>query len=228
MSAAGPISPEEFAALMEPLGPFEPAPCLAAAVSGGSDSLALALLADAWVRERAGSLLALIVDHGLRPEAEREVRETVARLAGKGIAARILSVNGLSRGPALAERARQARYAILLNACRAHGILHLLLGHHATDQAETVIMRALSSSGPAGLAGMARMTETRWLRVLRPLLAIPSVRLRATVSAAGLDWVNDPSNTDRAALRPRLRALRADRDGTGAATAALVDVAAAA
>jgi len=227
VNADGSVGPVEFAALMAPLGPFEPAPRLAAAVSGGADSLALALLADSWARERGGSLLTLIVDHGLRPEAEQEARDTAARLAGRGIATRILTVEGLSHGTGLAERAREARYGILLEACREQGILHLLLGHHAADQAETVIMRSLSSSGLGGLASMARLAETRWVRVLRPLLAVPPARLRATVAAAGLDWVSDPSNSDPAALRPRLRALRADRDGTGAATAALVDAAAA-
>ena len=54
---------------MTALGPFEPAPRIAAGVSGGADSMALALLADAWARERGGSLLALIVDHGLRAES---------------------------------------------------------------------------------------------------------------------------------------------------------------
>ena len=53
---------------MARLGPFEPAPRLAAGVSGGADSMALALLADVWARERGGALLALIVDHGLRAE----------------------------------------------------------------------------------------------------------------------------------------------------------------
>ena len=53
------------------LGPFEPSPRIAAGVSGGADSMALALLADAWARERGGSLLALVVDHGLRAESRQ-------------------------------------------------------------------------------------------------------------------------------------------------------------
>lgn len=207
---------------MAGLAPFEPSPRLAIGVSGGADSLALVLLADEWTRRRGGSVLALIVDHGLRPEAAAEAAETASRLAERGIGARILRVEGLARGPALAERAREARFRVLADACAAEGILHLLLGHHAGDQAETVLIRSLGGSGAAGLAGIAPMVETAGLRILRPLLAVPPAFLRAMLQSIGVDWVEDPSNADRAALRPRLRQLRHDGAGVGSATTALV------
>lgn len=227
-AAHAPLDAAAFGARLDPLGPFEPAPALAVAVSGGADSLALAVLAQGWVAARGGSLLGLIVDHGLRPDSAAEAAGAAARLAGRGIQARVLLVAGLGRGPGLAERARAARYAALEAACATADIAHLLLGHHAADQAETVILRALSGSGSAGLAGMAALAETARLRLLRPLLAIPSARLRATLTAAGLGWAEDPSNVDPAATRARLRALRADRAGAGPATRALVAAAAAA
>ncbi|MDE2582833.1 MAG: tRNA lysidine(34) synthetase TilS, partial [Rhodospirillales bacterium] len=221
-----PVGAAEFAARLDPLGPFEPSPHVAVAVSGGADSLALALLAHAWVGARGGRLLGLIVDHGVRAAAAAEAAEAAARLAGIGVPARILRLHGLARGPGLAERARAARYAALDAACAAAGIVHLLLGHHAGDQAETVILRALSGSGPAGLAGIAALTEAAGPRRLRPLLDIPPARLRATLTAAGLGWTEDPSNADQAATRGRLRQLRADRAGSGPATRALVAAAA--
>jgi tRNA(Ile)-lysidine synthase len=222
-----PIGAEAFSALMAPLGPFESAPRLAAGVSGGADSLCLALLADAWARARGGSLLALIVDHGLRPESAAEALATQTRLAGCAIPSRILTLADLEHGPALAERARAARYRALASACAAEGILHLLLGHHAADQAETVLIRALGGSAAAGMAGMAALAETGTLRLLRPLLPVPPGRLRTTLRAAGIGWVEDPSNSDPRPLRSRIRLLRADRDGTGAATAGLARAAAA-
>ena len=82
---SAPVDAADFAACMAPLGPFEPAPRLALAVSGGADSMALALLAQGWAAERGGSVLALVVDHGLRPEAAREVALTRERLAARGI-----------------------------------------------------------------------------------------------------------------------------------------------
>ncbi len=220
-----PLTPAEFAALMAPLGPFEPKPRLAVAVSGGADSLALVLLADGWARARGGAALGLIVDHGLRTESGGEAEQARATLASRGIAALVLRAIGLRHGPALAARARTARYALLRTACAEAGIVHLLMGHHAADQAETVITRALAGSGPAGLAGMAALAEEAGLRLLRPLLCIRPARLRATLAAAGVAWAEDPSNADPAALRSRLRALRRDRDGDGPATAALLGAA---
>jgi tRNA(Ile)-lysidine synthase len=218
VSTTGPVAAEEFATLMAPLGPFEPCPRLAVAVSGGADSTALALLAHAWARARGGSVRALIVDHGLRDESAAEAALTRARLMARGIAAEVLTLQGLARGPALAARARAARYRALEAACCVHGIVHLLLGHHAGDQAETLAIRAGAGSGPAGLAAMAALSESAWVRRLRPLLAVPPARLRATLRAAGIGWVEDPSNADPATLRARLRAMRGDPAGTGAGT----------
>jgi tRNA(Ile)-lysidine synthase len=218
MSAIGPMTSEEFASLMAPLGPFEPRPRLAVAVSGGADSMALALLADAWACAGGGAVRALIVDHGLRDESAAEAELTRARLMARGIPAEVLTLQGLARGPGLAARARAARYGALEAACRGRGIVHLLLAHHAGDQVETLAMRAGAGSGTAGLAAMAALGESAWVRRLRPLLAVAPVRLRATLRAAGIAWVEDPSNADPAALRARLRAARGDPEGTGSAT----------
>ena len=214
-----------FAAAMDRLGPFEPAAALAAAVSGGADSLALALLARDWAGTRGGNLLALVVDHNLRPESAAEAHTTIARLQGQGIDARLLTLGGLMRGPGLAARARIARHAALEAECVARGIVHLLFGHHAGDQAETLRMREAAGSGPRGMAGMAALVESALVRRLRPLLAVPPGRLRALLRAASLDWIEDPSNRDPATLRARLRVALDDPAGEGAEVAALVAVA---
>ncbi len=200
-----PVTPTEFAARLDPLGPFEPHPRLAIAVSGGPDSLALALLTATWATHRDGTVLALIVDHRIRPKSTAEAQTVAHRLTALNIPSRILTLTGLTPGPALAERARDARYHALSTACRDAGILHLLLGHHAADQAETLMIRALSHSASHGLAGMPVLRETPHLRLLRPLLGIDPARLRATLRHAGVPWVEDPSNTNPASLRPRLR-----------------------
>lgn len=208
-----------FAAWIERLGPFEPAPRLAVACSGGADSLALTLLAHDWARARGGCGTALIVDHGLRPESAAEAAATAQRLATLGIHHSVLRLENLEHGPALAARARAARYDALQRSCARAGMLHLLLGHHAADQAETRVMRLLRGSGPDGLAGMAALVETPMLRLLRPLLDATPAALRATLRARGVCWVEDPSNRDRAMLRARLRLALADPDGTGLTTA---------
>lgn len=210
--SAGVVEDGHFAAIMAGLGPWLPdgagLPEVGIAVSGGADSLCLAYLAGRWRR----AVRALIVDHGLRPAASAEARLTRDRLARLGIPAEILVLDGLRPGPGVADRARRARYAALSAACRRAGIVDLLLGHHAGDQAETVLMRRRAASGPDGLAGMAAVSFTGDLRLVRPFLGVEPACLRGTLRRAGLEWVEDPSNADLRAERARLRrALSADQ-----------------
>jgi tRNA(Ile)-lysidine synthase len=168
--------------------------------------MALALLAADWARARAGGVLALIVDHGLRPASAAEAVLTAQRLAGCGIPARVLTLRSLRPGPSLAARARAARLDALIAAATEAGALHLLLGHHAGDQAETVLMRARAGSGAAGLAGIPALRETHGLRLLRPLLHVPPADLRTLLRNRGVGWIEDPSNHDLRTTRARLRA----------------------
>ena len=120
---------------------------------------------------------------------------------------------GAKPASGLQEAARDARYRLLFEACRRHGILHLLVAHHAGDQAETIAMRAARRSGPDGLAGMAAVVEHRDARLLRPLLGVSRDRLTATLERRAIGWIDDPSNDDRRFERVRVRqdgsALRA-------------------
>ncbi len=206
-SAASPVGSDEFAALIAPLGPFEPAPRLAVAVSGGADSLALVHLADDWARAHAGRVVALIVDHRLRPESTAEARRVAASLAAGGIEAQVLTRKGGPLDRAVQAEARAARYRLLAAWCRAAGVLHLLVAHQRDDQAETFAMRLDRGSGLDGLAGMPAVDERWGLRVLRPLLTVPRARLAATLRARGLGWIEDPSNRDPRFARSRVRAL---------------------
>ncbi|MGB1548602.1 MAG: tRNA lysidine(34) synthetase TilS, partial [Alphaproteobacteria bacterium] len=190
---------------MAAFGPFEAKPHLAVAVSGGTDSLALTLLAAEWAKARGGVVLALTVDHGLRREAAAEARQVGKWLRAQRIPHRILRWEGKKPKTGIQEAAREARYGLLTERCRKEGILHLLLAHHQEDQAETFLFRMMRGSGIEGLAAMPRLAEREDLRLLRPLLEIPKARLRATLEAAGQDWIEDPSNADRAFARVRLR-----------------------
>jgi tRNA(Ile)-lysidine synthase len=203
---------------MAVLGPFETAPRLAVAVSGGPDSLALALLAADWAGARGGEVLALSVDHGLRPESAAEACQVGEWLSARGIAHSILRWTGPKPATGIQAAARAARYALLEDRCRREGILHLLLGHQREDQAETIALRKERKSGPDGLAGMAALAERPGVRLLRPLIEVPKVRLRATLEALGQPWIEDPSNRDRRFARVRLRERGSpDDDGRAAA-----------
>ncbi|HQT47377.1 MAG TPA: tRNA lysidine(34) synthetase TilS, partial [Acidocella sp.] len=192
----------QFALAMSRLGPFGPAPRLACAVSGGADSTALVLLAQAWAARHEGSVLALIVDHGLRAESAAEAAQTAARLHGRGIAAQILTLSGI-RAPALQEKARRARFAALTQAALDAGCLHLLLGHHAADQSETLAMRARRGAG--GGEGIAAWSARNGVVLLRPLLEFSPADLRVYLAAHGMGWVEDPSNQNPKFERVRLR-----------------------
>ena len=122
-------------------GPFGREPVIAAAVSGGADSLALCLLADPWVRKRGGRLVALTVDHGLRPGSGEEAGRVGDWLARRGIAHRVLRWRGEKPRRGVQAAAREARYHLLREGCARHGALHLLLAHQREDQAETFVMR---------------------------------------------------------------------------------------
>jgi len=213
------LGPLAFARLMAPFGPFESSPVLAVAVSGGRDSLALAVLAHAWAGERDGQVVALIVDHGLRAQSAAEAAATGDLLRGLGIEAHVLVWSGAKPASGVQAAARAARYRLLGEECRRCGILHLLVGHHADDQAETVTMRRARGSGADGLAGMAALVELPELRLLRPLLAVPRARLTATLQARGLRWLDDPSNLDPRFERARLRAGGAPLQWRGRAIA---------
>jgi tRNA(Ile)-lysidine synthase len=221
-SASAPAAPEPpprplgdaaFAALIEPLGPFERPPELAVAVSGGPDSLALCLLARRWAEAHGGRVVALTVDHRLRPDSAAEAAAVASWLATLGICHHVLVWEGGKPTSGIQAAAREARYRLLGDWCRRADVLHLLLGHQREDQAETVALRAARGSGPDGLAAMAPVREMAGLRLLRPLLPVPRAALQATLAAAGQPWLEDPSNRAPSFARTRLRgAARLDVD----------------
>jgi tRNA(Ile)-lysidine synthase len=192
---------------MAALGPFEARPRLAVAVSGGPDSLALALLARDWSAGRGGTVVALTVDHRLRPGSGAEARQVGAWLAAAGIEHRLLVRRGPPPSGDRQAAARAARYALLAGWCGRHGVLHLLLAHQQEDQAETLLLRLARGSGLFGLAAMPALSERDGLRLLRPLLAVPRACLAALLRRAGQPWIEDPSNRDPAYRRARLRRL---------------------
>src|SRR5213083_1685838 len=165
---------------------WKAAPALVLAVSGGPDSIALMWLAARWRRAlaRGPRLVAVTVDHGLRPEAAAEARE-VKRLARiLELPHRTLRWTGPKPRTGLPAAARAARYRLLVQAARASGATHILTAHTRDDQAETLLMRILRGSGIAGLAAMARVSERDGLLLVRPLLDVPKSQLVATLQKA--------------------------------------------
>ena len=201
-------------------------PGIVLAVSGGPDSTALLLLAARWRarRKHGPGILAVTVDHGLRKEAAAEARDA-ARLARKlGVRHRTVTWSGAKPAGGLQEKARRARYRLLSEAAVKAGASHILTAHTLDDQAETVLMRLLRGSGPAGLAAMARETRLGDLILTRPLLEIPKARLLATLRKAKVAFAEDPSNRDPRFTRVRMRELMPAlaEEGLGAKRLALL------
>jgi len=218
---ATPVS-QVFTEALARLGPFGAEPRLAVAASGGADSTALALLAHEFCAARGGQVLALIVDHGLRPESGAEAALTARRLAARGIASQVLVLSGLPRGARLQQAARIARYEAMTQAAFAAGYLHLLLGHHAADQEETVAMRA--RRGPGGAEGISAWSARNQVLLLRPLLGVRPGALRDYLRVQGMDWVEDPSNQAEKFERVRIRQAGQGHPPSGAAERAAREV----
>jgi tRNA(Ile)-lysidine synthase len=199
----------ELAASLTAIGGFEARPRVAVAVSGGPDSLALVLLAERWARQRGGQVWALTVDHGLRPESADEARTVAGWLDARAIPHEILVWAGDKPTSGIQEAARDARYRLIGEWCRAQGVLHVLTAHHREDQVETYLIRRRAGSGIDGLAGMSAVRELPGCRLVRPLLSVPRARLAALLENEGQPFLLDPSNSNPLFERARLRAAAA-------------------
>ena len=188
---------------------WKAAPAIVLAVSGGPDSIALMWLAARWRRAlaRGPRLIAVTVDHGLRPEAKREAREVKRLARSLDLPHRTLRWSGTKPQTGLPAAAREARYRLLVQVARKSGASHILTAHTRDDQAETLLMRLLRGSGIAGLAAMARESERDGVKLARPFLNVSKAQLVATLDRAKIGFADDPTNRDLTFTRPRLRGL---------------------
>lgn len=185
---------------------------LAVALSGGGDSLALALMADAWAREAGRDLLVLTVDHGLQADSAAWTQACAATAARLGRPFRALTWVGEKPPAGLPAAARSARHRLLAEAGRMAGARVILMGHTADDVAEAALMREAGGTTPAPRewAPSPAWPEGHDVFVLRPLLGVGRADLRAWLAARGETWIDDPANADLRFARSRARA-RLDR-----------------
>lgn len=208
--AAPDPSPELVARFAEALARLWPEDGrLGLAVSGGPDSLALLVLAEATI---PGRFEVATVDHGLRPASAGECAMVARICAERGIPCSILAVT-LAAGNVQSE-ARKARYAALAAWAEQRVLSAVATAHHADDQAETLLMRLNRGSGLSGLTGVreARFMPGSAVAVIRPLLAFRRHELGELVTSAGLEPVQDPSNADERFDRVRIRRALAEAD----------------
>ncbi|MEM8848969.1 MAG: tRNA lysidine(34) synthetase TilS [Pseudomonadota bacterium] len=211
---------DAIAALADRIAALPRTSAVGIAVSGGSDSSALLIAAQATGRR----IRALTVDHGLRSETASEIRHVGGLCRNLGCDHDIVTLD-LEPGPNLQARAREARYAALAGAAQAAGIEAVLLGHTADDVAETLVMRLARGAGIDGLARMAECRRDRGIDWHRPALSLTRADLRSALRSRGIVWIEDPSNDDpdfeRVAARRAIAALGLDSRNLAASAEAL-------
>lgn len=198
---------------------WEPGDRVLVAVSGGRDSVVLLDLLCETAGVHGARLELGTVDHGTRAGSAGDADFAAALGAARGLPVHRFAL-GLGAGASEAT-CREARYAAL----RSVGAARVAVAHHRADQAETVLLRLLRGTGPAGLAAM----RPRAGDLVRPLLGLDPGDLAAWAASRGLGWREDPSNGDprhlrnrvRAELLPLLEALRAGAVAALCRTAAL-------
>lgn len=200
-AGAGPNLPNPALAALDPLSPVLP---LGVAYSGGADSTALLYAA---AQRWPGQVSALHVHHGLQAAADDFVRvceETCARLR---VPLQVVHVDARhADGQSPEDAARLARYAALAQAAGALGLKSVLLGQHADDQIETLLLALSRGAGLPGLSAMAAQFERGGMVFQRPLLLVPATALRDWLVRNTLPFVDDPTNTDERFTRNRIRA----------------------
>lgn len=177
------------------------------ALSGGADSTALACILRILSPRLELELFALTLNHGLRSEADADARWAQALCARLGIpcACRRVDVARLAvaHGWGLEEAGRHARYALLEKERQAQKADFVVLGHHAGDLSEDVLLRLTRGAGWPALGGMAARDDAR--RLLRPLLFTKPQALRNLLKECALSWREDASNASPDFMRNRLR-----------------------
>jgi tRNA(Ile)-lysidine synthase len=174
------------------------------AYSGGADSTALLLAA---LRCWPGQVQAIHIHHGLQAAADEFVRVCDSVCAGRQIPLLVVPVDAShAPGESPEDAARRARYAALAAAAAQKGLGAVLLGQHADDQVETLLLALSRGAGLPGLSAMPAQFERGGLMFYRPLLKIPSVVLREWLIKQQVPFVDDPTNLDERYTRNRIRA----------------------
>jgi tRNA(Ile)-lysidine synthase len=221
-----------FAAALERLGSPLSAP-FALAVSGGGDSVALMHLAADWLRARKRPLdrgFVLTVDHGLRSGSAKEAAATADWAENIGFSAHTLRWRGQRPRSNVEDGARNARYGLIGDWCRANGVAAVLVAHTRDDQAETFLLRLGRGSGVDGLSAMRSRAPYPLpgydrIELVRPLLDIARDELRADLAARGASFIEDPMNEDPRFARVRIRQALPALDAAGLTTVRIAQAA---
>ena len=171
------------------------------AVSGGADSLALALALSLEAPKLAVRIEGVTVDHQLQSQSSVQAEKVVAALSKMGIEKTHIIKVDVDITDGLEASARRARYAALDACAEESGAISIFLGHTRDDQSESVLLGLTRGSGARSLSAMALRNG----KYVRPLLAITREETVGTCTEAQLDPWDDPHNADKTFTRVRVR-----------------------
>ncbi len=184
---------------------FENNPLIAVAVSGGPDSMALTYLMNNWVISKHGSIIALIINHNLRDDSNKEAKSIVEELKKNKIKSKVLHVSKTKVVKKSMNEARNNRFLKLTNFCKKNNILHLFLAHHKDDNLETYINRKIGGSDFEGLECIKKNIVFDKINVIRPMLIFSKTQIYNFNLNNNIKFIEDPSNVNLKYTRPILR-----------------------
>ena len=174
-------------------------------VSGGADSLCLAILLNEWGKKHGHKIIALTVNHNLRSEAAEEAEWVADQMKKLGVEHHVLTYTGPKPKTRVEEKAREIRYQLLQEFCDKNKIEFVCLAHHSDDQSETFFARLSRGSGIDGLCAIHPISKRKNLTLLRPLLGVDKTEILDTLKFQKMTWVEDPMNKDTFYERVRWR-----------------------
>ena len=180
---------------------------IALAVSGGRDSMALMYLVYRWKAHLALNIKieVLTVDHNLRKAAQDECRFVQKIAKNYGFRHKVLTWQHGHIETSIQEKARNARYQLMLDYAREENIDTILTAHTSDDNIETFIMRLAKGSGLDGLKSINKIRHEDGIQIERPLLSLSRSITTEILRSMGNEWVDDPTNDDESFERVKIR-----------------------
>lgn len=173
---------------------------IAICLSGGVDSMAIYHI----LKATNLNLTVITVNHNLRPESPKEIEWLKSRIPNLIVMEWVHQSEITSN---IEEKARDARYEMIINKCKELNIKNAFIGHHANDQIETFFLNLTRGSGVDGLSCMQCAIKKNGITFHRPLLNTLKKEIYQFAKEQGIEWLEDSSNTEMRFTRNKIRKM---------------------
>ena len=186
-----------------------------ACISGGPDSLALAVCSKIYSGKHHTKVYYLIVDHNIRKNSAKEAKSVQANLLKISVEAKILTITK-KISTSIQKNARDHRYKLMSDFCKKNKISSMMTAHHLDDQIENFYIRLSRGSGLYGLSSMKIADKNKdKINIVRPFLSNSKEVLVKIAKKIFKTFVKDPSNINDRFLRSRIRKLKSNLSKEG-------------